>query len=493
MDLNRGDWWVEIKENGRAGTIEYSEPAGRLSLFWEFGGSNTIASISGGNLDEWATRYPHAVDRRNAILQRIAEEVIRQKAPGSRAEINFNTGLITFHSVGTAERVRPPKTNPPGLNRQKFYLLGAAVGIVVAIIALGVGLIFTGPQPKGIPLSASVRAGDHIVTLIQTQEAYIPSLHRNPEKDRYRVDMFCYPVDGSGPERTHSIGRDYRYSELQFARIVGFDGKTVWYAIDTIEGIEIKSGKKIRAEDLQQANPAIKETWDDPRRFSFNERLRLSTPDRREAYEINPDSLGATPVKIDPAPSSLALAPKLEQYLSQGVRVGPTEWLGLLSKGEAETEFKPNSRIRPDARASNSKDVRVLYRGNLGDEITRGNQQLLSLTPVTEDSFLNTAFIRSGAEAPPIRLSAPDGFLFIYTSNPGLKGTLMAGRMDASGTLIWKTDTGLDRFRLQQILPDTRYLVFVGPPLPEPDVVSPILLAILDTETGALSSVSLNR
>jgi len=38
----------------------------------------------------------------------------------------------------------------------------------------------------------------------------------------------------------------------------------------------------------------------------------------------------------------------------------------------------------------------------------------------------------------------------------------MVARVDTAGMLLWKVDTGIDRFRLEKILPDARIVAFVG-------------------------------
>ncbi len=87
MSLDTDDWKVDIRELGRYGNVDYREGARTIRLFWEFGGGATIAIISGPLPGEWEHSYPWAQGRLYEILCRVAGEVVRLRAPGSRFEI----------------------------------------------------------------------------------------------------------------------------------------------------------------------------------------------------------------------------------------------------------------------------------------------------------------------------------------------------------------------------------------------------------------------
>lgn len=89
-------WSVDILEQGRSGTVQYREPSGTIAWSWEFGGNEVIASIFVGKDADWSARHPWALGRRAEILQRVGDEVIRQRAPGCRAEIDEVHGLLNF-------------------------------------------------------------------------------------------------------------------------------------------------------------------------------------------------------------------------------------------------------------------------------------------------------------------------------------------------------------------------------------------------------------
>jgi len=88
-------WSVDIETRGRDGYVYYSEGLNRVRFYWEFGGPPRIlAIISGARPDEWDESSPWAKGRRTEIMHRIAEAVIRQKAPRCTPEYFYDTTVI---------------------------------------------------------------------------------------------------------------------------------------------------------------------------------------------------------------------------------------------------------------------------------------------------------------------------------------------------------------------------------------------------------------
>jgi hypothetical protein len=113
---------VSIEDQGRCGTVTYHEAGKRLACYWEFGGGDAVAFVQCGSAADWA-RHPWALDRRVEILQFIADEVVRQKAPDCRAEIDQATGNILLRQAGPARATRLLRgergtdvSGPPALN-----------------------------------------------------------------------------------------------------------------------------------------------------------------------------------------------------------------------------------------------------------------------------------------------------------------------------------------------------------------------------------------
>lgn len=89
------NWSVSFGERGREGYVFYSEFVVRvMQFYWEFGGGDTVAIVSCGTEQEWQKEYAWAVARRAEILDRVAKEVIRQRAPGCRAVIDEKNNCI---------------------------------------------------------------------------------------------------------------------------------------------------------------------------------------------------------------------------------------------------------------------------------------------------------------------------------------------------------------------------------------------------------------
>ncbi len=59
-----GRYSIEIVQEGRSGTIRYAERDRRYDFYWEFGGGDTLASITVPTPSQWPTALPWAADRR---------------------------------------------------------------------------------------------------------------------------------------------------------------------------------------------------------------------------------------------------------------------------------------------------------------------------------------------------------------------------------------------------------------------------------------------
>ena len=447
-----GEWSVDIRQDGRNGTILYRESSGCLSCYWEFGGDDGVAIIDVGDEATWIREHAWAAPRRVEILGRIADQVIRQKAPGCGAEIDDRKGCIRLRP--NLPQRPPPIPGPRSLNarKQTVMLIFSMMLLLLAVVAVGAKNLFSIRSPHGSPIGSSVRVGQQIATLIQTLEPYVPSLHRNPDNDRYRVGLFLQPVDGRGRGRMIPIGKGFHAQDLSFMRLTGIDGDLLWCSVKGIDGVNLQTGKIIAA--------------------------GTGTPTAQQTSAIITHN-------------GLPFEAKPEHFLSAGARPTPTEWLGLHSQREAEKDFKAGSWLRPSKDAESAKEMRHFHRGELGPTRARSNREILSLARLSEDGYFNGGFIRAAPDADPIRLSGPDGFLIASTSDPGMRATLVVARVDTAGKPLWKVDTGIDHFHVWQILPDARFPGFVGTRPPVPGKVSEPLLVIVDTQSGTASTTSL--
>jgi hypothetical protein len=85
---------VTITEAGRSGDVTYEEDGRSITGWWEFAGGDAVAVVSMGSADDWSKRYAWAAERRAAILRFVADEVVRQKASGCKADIDEAGGWI---------------------------------------------------------------------------------------------------------------------------------------------------------------------------------------------------------------------------------------------------------------------------------------------------------------------------------------------------------------------------------------------------------------
>ena len=381
-----------------------------------------------------------------------------------------------------------------GPHRTQVLIVLTVLVLGFAAVAILAKTMFSVRSPYGVPVGLSLRAGNQIVTLIEKREPYLVSLHHNGSKDRYQVGVLLQPVDGSGPGKLVPISGGHSAGQLGLIQLLGFDGHTVWFYVTELGGVNVETGKLITASELERANPsALEPGWDDPSRIAFGTRLELFSADRQRLVEIDPKTLQGAAASPSRKPSVNSRDIKVDSFLTPFAFPSPKEWIGLLSEKDARGSYKVHSWIWSGKRADDAKEIRQLFRGSLGPVDRPATREVLSSTAVGGGEFLNAAFVSASPGGEALRLSGPEGFLMICTTESGLKGTLMVARLDATGKILWKVDTGLDRFLLRQIMPDPKWTAFVGTRLPVPDKVSEPLLLVVDTSTGAVSTNSLWR
>jgi hypothetical protein len=93
--MSGGDrgYCVEINQLEQFGDAIYSKNGVEAKLGWEFGGSGLVV-MDIPTESVWTDAFPFPVTRRREIAERIAREIIPQKAKGSR-----------FHWAGNAIQV----------------------------------------------------------------------------------------------------------------------------------------------------------------------------------------------------------------------------------------------------------------------------------------------------------------------------------------------------------------------------------------------------
>jgi len=97
------DWSVAIEISGRTGTVTYREGPQTLLLDWEMGPGRIIAFVSGPPRDNWDREVPWAAGRRQEVMRRVADEVVRQVLRRAVAEFSddyYSTIVFTKRARG---------------------------------------------------------------------------------------------------------------------------------------------------------------------------------------------------------------------------------------------------------------------------------------------------------------------------------------------------------------------------------------------------------
>lgn len=451
---------VSIQSQGRSGKVTYHEDANRLECYWEFGG-NVVAIVQCGDEAAWRKKHAWAVTRRPQILQFIADEVVRQKAPDCSAEIEWPSGDILIHQHAPARLGEPPADANAERSLSgwvfRFNALRSTFGLVVLMLAILIGVafwfggkLFAIDPGKGSPIGLSLRTDQYVATLIQTLEPYVPSLHRDHGRDTYTVSLFLVPLDGARA-RLIPIRQGVSSSAASHSRLFGSDGSTVWFDVGGVGGVDLGT-------------------------FTLRAQSEIEGID----FRALPRAAALWPIAATP-----------EQYLAAGFLTSSTTWLGLHSSAEVVHDFRPNGWLKRVVAARDAKQFRRFHRGQVEHTVRKEYLRIISMQPLGDAEYLNAAFLRMDAASEPLRPAPGAGALMLYTSAPGLQGKLMMARVDDGGRVVWQVDTELDRFRLQQIMPGEKVTALVGTRLPVPNKASEPLLVTVEHATGKCEIYSL--
>lgn len=505
---------VTIIENGREGRVRYTEGSRTIEGYWEFGGNDpaqagqaVVAIVSMGSRKDWQRSHAWALDQRTTILRSVADEVIRQRAPSCTAEIDEERGVFLLRGTSAGSSSGPTQSRPSGEAQakakafvQRNTKLKAILGIGLLVVMLIVGgVLWMGEKVlavssvSGVPLNECMRTDTHIATLIQSTDPHLPEISGRGGNTTTSISILLIPLDGSEP-RLVPVVRKLDGVHYGLARIMGSDGRTLWFDCTGLFGVRLSDHELITPEDLHDANPSLDRSWwEDPRGMDILEgKLHIMRIDRSAALDVDPTTWKVT--EVAPKPSNARFeshAPT--DHLAAGFVAAPGTWLGLHSPEELERGFKVGKWVRPVESADDAKQLRRLCKAELEASTEGDHFRIQGIAPVDTTNYLNAAFLRMHDKSEPLRQRDPDGALMIHTSAPGLKGTLVVARVDVQGKILWSVDTGLDRFKLQQILPGENAFAFVGTRPPVEGKLSEPLVVLVDNSTGKLTSHSLWR
>ncbi len=331
--------------------------------------------------------------------------------------------------------------------RFKLALGMGAVGLLALVFGVLKREVLTVAPASGVPLGECVRTGTHIASLIQYTDPHLPEISGRGGNTTTSISILLIPLDGSEPKKI-LIGEGLTSNQFALAKILGSDGQVLWFDVNGTGGVDLERMELLRPAEVR--DPFVpKSTW---------------------PFPISSDT-----------------------YLAAGFIVAPGQWFGLHSTEETQGEFAPKKFVQRVETQQNRKHMRRFHRGMLDAPVDDKYHRILSMEPMSGTEHLNAAFLRMDEKAEPLRLTEPDGALMIHTSQPGLGGTAVISRVDLGGKVIWSVDTGIDRFKLAQILPGKESFAFVGPRPPVPDKLSEPLVVLVENSSGKVTSHSLWR
>jgi hypothetical protein len=298
--------------------VQYGEGQHTISGYWEFGGNDVVAIVSMGARDEWQKAHGWAMERRAEILHIIADEVIRQRAPSCRDEIDEERGDILLRQGAGGVAAAPSRAAANQAKAAAFvYRLRDvkamfATGLLVVTLVVG-AVLWLGQQAltvtavSGTPLNESLRFGgsrqpEGIATLIQTTDPHLVEISGRGGNTTDTLSLLITPLDGS-PPRLVKVVSGVSPNSTQLSRIMGSDGRTVWFDATGLYGVRLKDLVLVTPDDLRAANPDIDRSWwDDQRGMDIVDgKLHAINADRSAALDVDPETLKATPTKPKPS------------------------------------------------------------------------------------------------------------------------------------------------------------------------------------------------
>jgi hypothetical protein len=325
-----------------------------------------------------------------------------------------------------------------------LWLLG--LSLLAAAVLWLVERVFAVQPGSGAPVGHVVRTDRHLATWIQTLEPYLPSLHRNGGDDRFSLSVLLVPLAGGEPQLVR-VHRGCRAQDGLHAQILGSDGQHLW-----VQALEISA-------------------------------IDLRTLAVRTAQ--------SAPAGLRGAPTGRML-PRPAEHLLAGYRTGE-RWIGLHAAGELARDYAVGRFVRDLAPAAEGRHERRFCVGQLEPAGASLLHRIAALEPVGAGAFAQGALLRAAPGAGPLHLAGPEGVLVVAARDLGLAATLRVVRLDEAGQVVWQVDTGLDHFRLEQILGGEALTAFVGTRPAVPGRVPEPIVALVDHATGSLAVHSLWR
>jgi hypothetical protein len=455
-------WEVRIEERGREGTVHHRDEHGTLSFYKEIGGGHVVASVRVGTRSDWERHHRWALAQREEIIARVASECIRQRAPNCRAEMDEAIGWLNLIADGPAPTPRAVASTSPAAMVHKLSSLrrkmAMFVGILVAVGATVLWLVKSmfSIATTGSPIGDSVRAGDTVATLIQRLEPYVPSLHRDPSKDRYSIGILLYDLTGTVAPRYREIGGGHAGGALSLSRLLGADSDWVLFQAPELGALEARTGRIVRDAEFEAV------------------RARID---------------GGRPASTSPLAAMRSADRALLAQLASGGRVSPTRMLLLGDLATLAREHRIGSSIREVLDASRTREPVRPFIAEVVESNARST--IASLTQCPGEPFYHAGFVRAGTDGPLLVLDEPRSVLCLHEPQRFPQSNVRLSRLDLDGNSVWQVDLGIDV--LEQVLPAHDRLVLRGKLPAAPSTVPTPVLVVIELRSGTLTTHPLLR
>lgn len=403
---------------------------------------------------------------------------------GLGAGVAAIAGALTFPATAHAATTMQPLYSTP-------LAKWLGIGVLVLVFAGLAAWQFVSIKSTGTPLGAALRTDTHVFHLIVTTERYLPSLHRNPSKNRYRIDLLVIPIADSTKQETFTLIRQQQANAMSpMTKILGVDGDVVWInALDTF-AVNLRTRRIARTADLRKANPEL-EMFLNSARPEFADRFVAVSPDWSYAYEFSGETLKASMCQppsragwIDERRSG-----RIEGSLCSGGLISTNEWIAVATPDDAKSDFKPGFSLPRDFTAGEKDRPRQLYRGTV--DTSEARPPIQSVSRVSETEYRAANFLRAKYNGALLRATNPDSVFLIHRRGTELFAPYTLTRLAPDGKVRWNAETGIGR--LEQVLPGEKTIMLKGELTPVPNKVPEPIMVLIDATTGVTNTISLWR
>lgn len=454
---------------------QYTDDAEFLKMLWNFSRFDVNRSAGKRELPELE----------------VWKLILRRMSPPPMGPASSRSGALAALTGALAI----PATEHATTTMQSLYSTPFAKWISIAVILLVVGGLAAWQmfsiKSTGTPLGPALRTATHVFQLISTTEPYMPGLHRDPSKNRFRIDLLVFPIADPEKQETFTLLRQQQSNALTpVTKILGVDGDVVWInALDTF-AVNLKTKRVANSEDLRKANPEL-EMFLNSARPEFAERFVAVSPEWSYAYEFSSETLKANACAPPPRTGLIDehRSGRIENNLCSGGLIAANDWIAIKTPEDIASDFKPGFSLPRDFSAGEKDRARHLYRG--AAEASEERLRIQNVTLMSQNQYREGNFLRVKYNSGLLRAANPDSVFVVHRVGTELFAPYTLTRLSPFGGEIWNATTGIGR--LDQVLPGDKTIVLKGDRTPVPGKVPEPIAVLVDVATGAVREVSLWR